>query len=304
MFPIHNKYQGESILNIKCFMNLFKKRYFKGWYFKCCSDDKTVAFIPAYHCCNGKKTASLQVITDDTAVNIPFGELKYNEKKLYIKLGKCIFSGKGILLNYKDEESDIVLKGSVRFKSLSPIRYDIMGPFSAVPFMQCRHSVYSMAHRIDGQLTLNGVRYDFNGGAGYIEGDRGYSFPKQYIWTQCSFEGGSLMLSVADIPILGFHFTGIIGIVMIDGKEHRIATYLGARVSRLGRNYVTIKQGSYRLTARLIKKNSHALSAPVNGSMCRTIHESASCTAYYRFSYKGNVLCEFESDRAAFEFEY
>ncbi len=285
---------------------LFNNKYFKGWYFKCCSDDKTVAFIPAYHSCNGKKTASLQVITDDTALtlNIPFRELKYDKRKLYIKLAKSIFSCKGILLDFKDKKNGIELKGSVRFKYLTPIRYDIMGPFSAVPFMQCRHSVYSMVHRIDGQITVNEVRYDFNGGVGYIEGDRGYSFPKHYIWTQCSFEDNSLMLSVADIPMCGFHFKGIIGIVIIDGKEHRIATYLGARVNRLGKDYVTVKQGNYMLTARLMKKNPQALSAPINGSMCRTIHESASCTAYYRFSYKGYVLCEFVSDRAAFEFEY
>ena len=203
---------------------LFNNKYFKGWYFKCCSDDKTVAFIPAYHSCNGKKTASLQVITDDTALtlNIPFRELKYDKRKLYIKLAKSIFSCKGILLDFKDKKNGIELKGSVRFKYLTPIRYDIMGPFSAVPF------------------TVNEVRYDFNGGVGYIEGDRGYSFPKHYIWTQCSFEDNSLMLSVADIPMCGFHFKGIIGIVIIDGKEHRIATYLGARVNRLGKDYVTV----------------------------------------------------------------
>ena len=291
-------------MNIRSFTNLFKKRYFKGWYFKCCGDNGTVALIPAYHCHNGKKTASLQVITDDTALNIPFSGLYSCKRMLYIKLGKSIFSGKGIVLDFKDKKNGIELNGSVRFKYLTPIRYDIMGPFSAVPFMQCRHSVYSMEHSVYGQITVNGVRYRFNDGAGYMEGDRGYSFPKQYIWTQCPFENGSLMLSVADIPILGFHFTGIIGIVMLGGKEYRIATYLGARIGRLGEDSVTVRQGNYRLTARLIKQNSQALSAPEHGNMCRTIHESASCRAYYRFSYKGNVLCEFVSDRAAFEFEF
>lgn len=284
--------------------NMFKKSYFKGWYFKCCGDDGTVALIPAYHCLNGKKTASLQVITDDTAINIPLDDLKYSRKRLYIRLETCIFSDRGISLKYKDKKNGIELAGSVRFGPLSPIRYDIMGPFSAVPFMQCRHSVYSMKHSVNGWITVNGIRYDFDNGTGYIEGDSGYSFPKQYIWTQCSFEGGSLMLSVADIPMPGFHFTGIIGIVMTGGREYRIATYLGARVCRLGDNYVTVKQGSYRLTAGLLKMNAQPLSAPENGNMCRTIHESASCRAYYRFSHGGKALCEFVSDRAAFEFEY
>ncbi|MGN0479611.1 MAG: hypothetical protein ACI4GO_09275 [Hominenteromicrobium sp.] len=38
--------------------------------------------------------------------------------------------------------------------------------------------------------------------------------------------------------------------------------------------------------------------------MCRTIHESASCRAAYRFEKDGQVLFEFQSDRASFEFEY
>ena len=80
------------------------------------------------------------------------------------------------------------------------------------------------------------------------------------------------MLSVADIPVLGFHFTGIIGVVLLSGREYRIATYLGARVKRIGENTVTVKQGKYELTAELLQKNAHPLFAPTNGDMNRTIH--------------------------------
>ena len=45
-------------------------QYFKGWYFKCCADDKTIAFIPAYHSNGSKASASLQIITD--GAEIPF----------------------------------------------------------------------------------------------------------------------------------------------------------------------------------------------------------------------------------------
>lgn len=179
-----------------------------------------------------------------------------------------------------------------------------MGPFKFVPFMQCRHSVYSMKHKIKGQITVNGQRYIFNSGVGYIEGDGGSSFPNRYIWTQCCFKQGSIMLSVADIPILGFHFTGIIGVVLLNGKEYRIATYLGAKVKYVGNNTVSIKQGNYQLTATLVEKNSHPLYAPENGKMSRTIYENASCKASYRFSYKGKILSEFTSSRASFEYEF
>lgn len=213
-----------------------------------------------------------------------------------------MFSDKGIRLNIKTD--DITAQGMLKFGSLSPIRYDIMGPFKFVPFMQCRHSVFSMKHQVDGQITVNGQIYKFQNGIGYIEGDRGYSFPERYIWTQCCFNDGSLMLSVADIPLCGFNFTGIIGIILLDGKEYRIATYLGAKVKRIGNNSVIVKQGKYTLTAKLIEKNSYLLYAPENGKMSRTIHESASCKAYYRFSDNGKILCEFTSDMASFEYEF
>ena len=278
------------------------KGYFKGWYFKCAAGDKTIAFIPAYHYSNNSKTASLQIITDDRALNIPFDALEYREKPLYIKTGNCIFSNEGILLDFQNDS--LKLEGKLKFDGCCPIRYDIMGPFKFVPFMQCRHSVYSMRHKINGQITVNGQRFEFVNGTGYIEGDRGYSFPSRYIWTQCSFENNSLMLSEADIPLSGFHFTGIIGIVLLGGKEYRIATYLGAKIKNIKSNTVTVKQGNFELTARLLEKNALPLAAPINGSMCRTIHESAACKAYYRFSYKDRVLCEFYSDKASFEFEY
>ena len=276
--------------------------YFKGWYFKCCTKDKIIAFIPAYHYSNNKKSASLQIITDDKVFNIPFDTLEYGEKPLYVKIGNCVFSHEGIILDFKDDR--LTLEGKIYFEELSPIKYDIMGPFKFVPFMQCRHSVFSMSHKINGKITINNQLFEFNNGTGYIEGDRGRSFPKKYIWTQCCFNNNSLMLSVADIPFLGIHFTGIIGVVLLDGKEYRIATYLGARIKQVDKNTVTVKQGSFEFTVKLLNKNAQPLAAPSNGDMCRTIHESASCEACYRFCHKNNVLCEFTTDKASFEFEY
>ena len=132
----------------------------------------------------------------------------------------------------------------------------------------------------------------------------GYSFPSVYAWTQCLFVGGSLMLSVADIPIGPVHFTGIIGVVYLDGKEHRIATYLGARPVSIKGGRLVVKQGKYELTAQLIEKHPHPLAAPVAGEMSRTIHESASCKASYRLTKGGKTLLDIVSDRATFEYEY
>lgn len=279
-----------------------KTNYFKGWYFKCSANNKTIAFIPAYHRSDGRETASLQIITGEAVFNISFDSLKYSEKSLCVKMGECEFSERGIKLNIKSDELNIT--GELRFCCVSPIKYDIMGPFCIVPFMQCKHSVYSMKHLVDGEITVNGQQFNFENGQGYIEGDSGRSFPDKYIWTQCCFKNGSLMLSVANIPLIGFRFTGIIGVVLLDGNEYRFATYLGAKIRHIGDNTVTVKQGDYELTAKLINKNAQPLYAPVNGTMNRIIHESASCTAYYKFSCKGKPLCEFTNNGASFEFEY
>lgn len=279
-----------------------KKDHFKGMYFKCGDKTQTVAFIPSVHYYGGKYRAFLQIITDNSAYQISFSDIKITEKPLFIKIGGNLLCKYGIKLNINTKELNI--QGKLKFGKLTPIGYDIMGPFKYIPLMQCRHRVYSMAHRVDGKITINGQQYKFNNGIGYIEGDRGNSFPKRYVWTQCNFSGGSIMLSAADIPLFGLCFTGTICVVMLNGKEYRIATYLGAKLKHIGENSITVSQGKLELTARLIKKNAHPLSAPVNGEMSRTIHESASCSAYYRFSVNGKTVCEFTSDRASFEFEY
>lgn len=161
-----------------------------------------------------------------------------------------------------------------------------------------------MCHHVKGNIYINGQEYDFQNALGYWEGDKGRSFPKEYAWTQCIFPEGSLMLSVADIPLAGIHFTGIIGIVVWKGKEYRFATYLGARVMQKSNGRLWIVQGDLELEARLVETQKQPLMAPQNGNMMRTIHENVACRAFYRFRKKGHTLFAFETDRASFEFEY
>ncbi len=102
----------------------------------------------------------------------------------------------------------------------------------------------------------------------------------------------------------GIYFTGMIGVVLWRGKEYRIATYLGARVVRIENNMVRVIQGNLELDVRLLETSGRPLKAPVKGDMVRTIRESASCLAFYRFRKGGCTLFAFETDRASFEFEY
>ena len=179
-----------------------------------------------------------------------------------------------------------------------------MGPFALIPFLECRHSVWSMRHRVYGMVWINGRKYSFHNAWGYWEGDRGRSFPSKYVWSQCFFKGGSLMLSVADIPFMGIHFNGVICMVLWQGREYRLATYLGARVIQIGNGRLRIVQGNMELEAWLLQKNGSPLKAPTMGNMVRTIHESAACRAYYRFRKDRRTMISFETDRASFEYEY
>lgn len=260
--------------------------YFRGLYFKCQSPTQTLSVIPAVH----GNSRSIQLITDSGAWN--FTEYsKHNS-----------FGTDGFSIDLHSDKISAV--GDIRFGKLSPIRYDIMGPFKYVPFMECRHSVVSMRHSVNGSICINGTQYDFKNALGYIEGDRGRSFPKKYIWTQCFFNGGSLMLCAGDVPFAGLHFTGVICAIIINGKEYRLATYLGATTEIDADGVIVIRQGKDVFSAALIEKHSHPLNAPVNGNMSRTIHESASCRAAYRFEKDGCLLLDFQTDKASFEFEY
>ncbi|MDE7133126.1 MAG: tocopherol cyclase family protein [Lachnospiraceae bacterium] len=275
---------------------------FYGWYLKCQSDTQTLAVIPAVHNAGRKRTCSIQIITDHDAWTVTFAADAFRRTKRNIFIGENRFGEKGIKLAIHTSQMNI--KGKLDFGPLSPLKYDIMGPFALVPFMECRHSVWSMRHSVRGNVCINGQKYSFHNAWGYWEGDRGRSFPKEYIWTQCCFSGGALMLSVADIPMAGIHFTGVIGAILWQGKEYRIATYLGARVVQIHNNIVRVKQGDLELDAQLLEASERPLKAPTKGSMVRTIHESASCRTFYRFCKKGRTLFAFETDKASFEFEY
>ena len=283
-----------------------KKNYFKGWYFKQMNNKASIAFIPAYHIDDkGVLTASLQVITENKAYNLSFEkeDFEFNQP-LNIKIGNNIFSDKGIFLDINTEE--IRVKGELTFtKMITPIK-DIMGPFKYLPFMQCRHGVISLAHNVNGALLFNNEELVFSSGTGYIETDSGSSFPSSYLWTQCSFEDegpSSLMLSIANIPFLGFNFTGCLCLILHKGKIYTLATYKGAKILNLCDGFSVIKQGKMVLSAERIADKSQILKAPRKGKMERLIKESLVCQVRYVFLHDDKIIFDFISDRACFELD-
>ena len=260
-------------------------KYFEGSYYKHQKGRDTLCIIAG----RSESESFIQVITQDHVWKVPYQ--KGN-----------LFSDKGIILKIKTPE--LVLRGKIRYRDLSPIRYDIMGPFRFFS-MECSHGVVSMQHRLEGKLELNGTVLDFTDGKGYIEKDSGKSFPSEYTWIQANDfkEPSSIMAAVATIPFCGLKFRGCICVIQYRGKEYRLATYLGVRVVTCTKNKIVLKQGKFRLEIKIKGQNGQKLNAPQNGEMKRTILETASCDAEFRFYRKKELNFQLHSKQASFEYE-
>lgn len=283
-----------------------KKTFFEGWYFKHQSKDFSIAFIPGINISkDGRKYSFIQVITKNSSYNInyDFKDFSISEDRFTIKIKDNIFSTKGLILNIKNK--DITVKGRLVYSNITPIKRDIMGPFTYFPFMECFHGVLSLNHKVNGTLTLNNKEIIFNNDFGYIEKDWGKSFPNRYLWVQCndfSVEDTSIMVSIADIPFLGFEFKGCIAIVYYKGKEYRLATYNGVKLILYGENGLIIKKGAYKLEIEIKKLSPQSLLAPNGGDMIRTIYENISCSARFKFYKNKDLLFNLESRNTSFEY--
>lgn len=74
---------------------------------------------------------------------------------------------------------------------------------------------------------------------------------------------------------------------MLQGKQKRFATYLGAKVTHMEMMrkkegvhvFLHMKQGSYELDIHLLYRDVCSLKAPVSGIMCKTVKESLNSIA-------------------------
>ena len=283
-----------------------KKRFFEGWYFKHQYEHLNIAFIPGINIDkNGARYSFIQVITDSNSYYIKYDykDFSISKDKLTIKIKDNIFSENGITVNIINK--DIVIKGKLNYKDITPIKYDIMGPFSLLSFMECNHGVISLHHKVNGTLKINNEELIIKNGSGYIEKDWGSSFPESYLWIQSNDfknEKTSIMVSIADIPLSKFKFKGCIAIVYYKGKEYRLATYNGVKIIGYNENGLIIKRGKYKLEIEIKENYPQKLLAPNSGEMIRTIYENISCRAIFKFYIKDIKLFELKSNNTSFEY--
>lgn len=279
-----------------------KGPYFEGWYLKHQGKDGALALIPAIHIDRrGRRSSSLQIITRERSwwLEYPCEEFCASESQLEIQMGRSRFCAQGMQLDI--EREGLSLHGAVRYGPLSPLRSNIMGPFRFLK-MECSHGVLSMRHDLEGTLLLNGRTMSFSGGTGYIETDRGRSFPGAYLWTQCTWDEGSLMLSIATIPLPVGSFTGCICAALSGGREYRLASYLGARVRAWSGFGAAVEQGKYRLTVERLQEPGQPLRAPVQGGMHRVIRENLCTKVRYRLWHGQELLFDRQGAHGSFEY--
>lgn len=286
---------------------LKQKPYFEGWYFKHQYKDEVLAFIPGINREKGGEiTPFLQIIANNRSYCLTFTpkDCFIDRKACYIRLGKNIFTKEGIMVDINTE--DLRLKGTLLYHTPHPIAYTIMGAFRYLPFMECKHEVISMSHRLSGSLVMNESLLPFHKGTGYLEKDWGHSFPSSYLWLQCNdFIGDtcSVMLSIAHIPLWGTHFSGCICAIHYKGKEYRFATYLGVRILNAAPTLIILRQGDYffRIKIKDSITSSYDLNAPQKGKMNRIIKEAHLCEGSFLLSFKKQPVFHLKSNRISLE---
>lgn len=289
------------------------KSYFEGWYYKFtnAAENFSYALIPGISLGKDRDDSHsfIQIIDGINGKTYVFefdlDDFSYDEKSLSIKIGENSFTKNSCYLKVKNEDIEILC--DVKFEDI--IEYPsslaspgIMGFFAYFPFMECNHGAVNLHHKIRGSFQINGTRLGMDNCLGYIEKDWGVSFPSSWIWVQGNdFENqkASFMLSVANIPFLGFDFIGFLGFLYWNNRVYKFGTYNFSSIKKLVLNEqqlnVVIKKGRYTLVIHAKQAKAGLLKAPKNGAMTSLIEESINADIHITLKRKGETLFDGKS---------
>lgn len=306
--------------------NLKKKNYFEGWYYKHVSHglEHVFSFIPGISLNDKDPHAFIQMLDgargESTYFRYPLSEFDYSKKKLHLKIGDSVFTDRFINLAIRKDNQRIF--GRIDYSNIvsypgSLLSPGIMGWYSFVPFMECKHGIVSANHDLTGGLFINDRPYDFDYGKGYIEKDWGTSFPESWLWIQANNfndHNTSLQFSVAKIPWRGNFFIGFIAFLYLKGKFHIFSTYNRSEIQEIKHTgnsvFIVLKNRQHTLKIYSARSISGELKAPVAGDMTRKIKESIdSRVSIALYDDSGKVIYTDSSSRAGIEiiekiFEY
>jgi hypothetical protein len=269
-----------------------KKDYFEGWYIKSVDKDEKNAYaiIPGVSLSKDPSKSHAFVMLFDARnhrmyyFRYPLSEFRASSDTFDVRIGKSHFGLFGVSLDIDDGQNKV--SGELRFNDIHPwpvtlLSPGVMGWYAFVPRMECYHGVLSFDHKIEGDISINGMAVDFSGGKGYIEKDWGVSMPSSWIWFQTNHfdeDGVSLFGSVAKIPWLGNYFTGYIFGLYYRKKLYPFTTYNGAKVNSLsvteGRIAISVENNGYYLDIEADRAEGVDLPAPLLGEMTAKVNES------------------------------
>lgn len=298
--------------------NLRKHNYFEGWYFKHVSSDlkNVIIFIPGISLNRSDPHAFIQVINGVTGESdyVPYSlsEFKWSRSSLYLKIGKSVFTDTYVAPEI--DRGQFRISGKINYRNM--IRYPktilspgIMGWYSFVPTMECKHGVVSISHELSGRIISNYHLVDFTNGKGYIEKDWGTSFPESWMWIQANnFEDNetSFSFSVAKIPWRGNFFIGFLCYLYYNRKFYTFSTYNNSRIELMWNLddsvFLVVSNKNNMLKLSATKSFTGLLNAPSSGEMTRRIKESNdSNVSIALFNSRNEVVYTDMSRRAGIE---
>lgn len=274
------------------------KKYFEGWYYKHQFKDETFICIPGIHEEMGIRKGFIQLVFRDQ-----FRYLEFSEDEIGSISDSCVELGKNIFTRFGIHLDNEWIMADLTYGEFKPLRYDIMGPFCILPKMECIHGVISLYHTVSGMMLWENERIKGEG-IGYIEKDKGTSFPSEYCWFQSNAfnREACVLFAMAKIPYMSFKFWGNFAVVYDGEKEYRFATYLGAELLACDRTHLRMKQGSYYLRIRVNEKAGIPLKAPDDGSMKRIIHEATMCGGEIWLYKKRELIFHEKTPAASYEY--
>ena len=298
--------------------DLKNKNYFEGWYFKHVSNDleHVYSFIPGVSLNSRDPHAFIQVINGITGgteyITYPLEQFSYETKRLWLKIGDSVFTDKYIDLNIHHEK--VNLTGHIEYSNIvkyprSFLSPGIMGWYSFVPYMECKHGIISVNHDLKGKILIDGQSIDLDNGKGYIEKDWGTSFPEAWIWIQSNNftdPGTSFNFSIAKIPWLGRFFIGFIAFLYVKGRFLLFSTHNKSTITQIGHDSssitISMKNKKAVLSVKVVKNSFGELRAPASGDMSRRIKESIDSTVDVTLhDNHGNLIYEDSGKRAGLE---
>ncbi|MCK9170137.1 MAG: hypothetical protein M0P01_06945 [Treponema sp.] len=312
----------QTILNPMPFQgNLHKRTYFEGWYLKHVSKDKScvLSFIPGVSLTPDDRCCFIQVIDGISGktwyIKYPLETFQWNRDIFFVSAGTSTFSLDGCSINI--DESDLKITGTLHYSGMqcyprTPAHPGIMGWFSFIPRLECRHDVLSMNHTVSGTLQINGNSLDFTEGSGYIEKDWGWNFPSSYIWIQCNNfdeQETSFMMAVARVPIGLFAGKGILGFLgfLQTGKKVRTFgtwnkwTIQSCVFPGTGEGTVMLTDGHERIDCHVKSSSGGILKAPAKGAMSQIVKESINASLSVRITEKNGAVILLEGHPGGFE---